>query len=69
MQRTLIHSARVVTDGLVRPGGWVLFDGETIAATGQGRPAGMSSGSSQVARRSKTDVEPTVRPGLPGRWL
>jgi N-acetylglucosamine-6-phosphate deacetylase len=38
MPRTLIHSARVVTDGLVRPGGWVLFDGDTIAATGQGRP-------------------------------
>ena len=36
--RTLIHSARVVADGLVRPDGWVLFDGDTIAATGQGRP-------------------------------
>ena len=38
MPRTLIHSARVVTDGLVRPSGWVLFDGDTIAATGEGRP-------------------------------
>jgi len=38
MPRTLIHSVRVVTDGLVRPSGWVLFDGDTIAATGEGRP-------------------------------
>jgi N-acetylglucosamine-6-phosphate deacetylase len=38
MPRTLIHSALVVTDGLVRQDGWVLFDGKTIAATGQGRP-------------------------------
>ena len=38
---TLIHSARLVTDGTVVEGGWVLFDGPTIAATGSGdwRPA------------------------------
>src|SRR5664280_625692 len=38
MPRTLIHSARIVADRLVRQDGWVLFDGDTIAATGQGRP-------------------------------
>jgi len=44
MPRTLIHSARVVTDGLVRPDGWVLFDDDTIAATGQGRPSAADLG-------------------------
>ncbi|HEY2556387.1 MAG TPA: N-acetylglucosamine-6-phosphate deacetylase [Diaminobutyricibacter sp.] len=33
---TLIHSARLVTDGAVVDDGWVLFDGPTIAATGNG---------------------------------
>ena len=33
---TLIHSARLVTDGAVVDEGWVLFDGPTIAATGSG---------------------------------
>jgi N-acetylglucosamine-6-phosphate deacetylase len=48
MPRTLIHSARVVTDGRVVPDGWVLFDGDTIAAVGQGQPpsAGVAAESS-----------------------
>ncbi|TAM69357.1 MAG: N-acetylglucosamine-6-phosphate deacetylase [Microbacteriaceae bacterium] len=35
--RTLIHSARVITDGAVHEHGWVLFDGDTVAAVGDGR--------------------------------
>ena len=38
MSRTLIHSARVVTDGRVIQDGWVLFAGQKIGATGQGAP-------------------------------
>jgi len=38
MPRTLIHSARVVTDGRVVEDGWVLFEGEGICAIGQGAP-------------------------------
>lgn len=38
MPRTLIHSARVVTDGRVVEDGWVLFEGEGISATGHGAP-------------------------------
>jgi N-acetylglucosamine-6-phosphate deacetylase len=39
--RTLIHSARLVTSGRVVDNGWVLFDGDHIAAVGDGvgRPA------------------------------
>ena len=33
---TLIHSARLVTDGAVSEDGWVLFGGSSIAATGFG---------------------------------
>ena len=33
---TLIHSARLVTDGAVVEKGWALFDGSSIAATGAG---------------------------------
>ncbi|WP_345761839.1 N-acetylglucosamine-6-phosphate deacetylase [Diaminobutyricibacter sp. McL0608] len=32
----LIHSARIVTDGVVTDDGWVHFDGSTISATGSG---------------------------------
>lgn len=38
MSMTLIHSARVITGGRVLENGWVRFDGDTIAATGQGIP-------------------------------
>ena len=34
--RTLIHSARLVTSGRVVDNGWVLFDGDRIAAAGDG---------------------------------
>lgn len=35
--RTVVHSARLVTDGQVITDGWVMFDGQTISATGEGR--------------------------------
>lgn len=38
MPRTLIHSARLVTDGRVLDNGWVLFDRGTFTAIGQGVP-------------------------------
>jgi N-acetylglucosamine-6-phosphate deacetylase len=36
MNTHVIHSARLVSEGSVRPDGWVRFEGETIAATGVG---------------------------------
>ena len=39
---TLIHNARIVNEG--KPyAGWVLIDGEFIAATGKGRPSGIDA--------------------------
>jgi N-acetylglucosamine-6-phosphate deacetylase len=35
-RRTLIHSARLVTSGRVVDNGWVLFDGDRVAAVGDG---------------------------------
>lgn len=34
--RTLIHSARLVTDGAIDPHGWLLIDGAKISAVGHG---------------------------------
>ncbi|WP_308467651.1 N-acetylglucosamine-6-phosphate deacetylase [Rathayibacter soli] len=55
--RTLIHSARLVTDGRVRERGWVLFDGDTIAAVGDGDyPESIADAA-------------TARVNAAGRWL
>jgi N-acetylglucosamine-6-phosphate deacetylase len=55
--RTLIHSARLVTDGKIVEKGWVLFDGDTIADVGHGTP------------RHSSDSSTTVRVDAAGRWL
>ena len=44
MPRTLIHSARVVTDARIDQDGWVLFDGDRITATGKGQPQSAGAG-------------------------
>lgn len=35
-RRTVIHSARIVSDGAETPGGWLVLDGTAIAARGEG---------------------------------
>lgn len=55
--RTLIHSARLVTDHRVRERGWVLFDGDTIAAVGDGEHP------ETIAEAATTLVDAA------GRWL
>ena len=62
-RRTLIHSARLVTDGVVRERGWVLFDGDTIAAVGDGRHPEDFANGTVLADAATTLVDAA------GRWL
>ena len=56
---TLIHNARIVNEG--KPyAGWVLIDGEFIAATGKGRPSGISN-----APQASTDSSASMPEGRP----
>lgn len=61
--QTLIHSARLVTSGRVIENGWVLFDGDQVAAVGEGsRPAWPTD-----ADPSRVSGTVTIDAG--GRWL
>jgi N-acetylglucosamine-6-phosphate deacetylase len=64
--RTLIHSARLVSDGRVTENGWVLFDGGRIARVGSGMPPVAEPG--PVAELVEATTAETVVDAR-GRWL
>jgi N-acetylglucosamine-6-phosphate deacetylase len=65
--RTLIHSARAISEGSIRDDAWVLFDGDRIAATGQGVAPALSRG--PASEGGAAEIPDTEIIDAAGRWL